>query len=106
LFTTKEHHDPFPTRVLYATLDAASAKNEVHALHSLEFLMMSHIGVGRRMDALIIGDDFCGALLLRVRMINPTRFPRDMGYAGTMPKREIYFGFLHGGDTMEPKSCK
>jgi hypothetical protein len=68
--------------------------------------MMSHTGVGRRRDALIIGDDSCGAFLLRARMISPTRLPKGIGYAGNMPKRDIYFGFLHGGDTMETKSCR
>jgi hypothetical protein len=68
--------------------------------------MMSHSGVGRRRDALLIGDDACGALLLRVRMIGPTRFPRGIAYAGNMSKRDIDFGFLYGGDTLETKSCR
>jgi hypothetical protein len=68
--------------------------------------MMPHTGVDWHMDALIIGDDFCGALLLHARMISPTRLSRGMGYAGNMPKGDIYFGFLHGGDTMETKSCR
>jgi hypothetical protein len=62
--------------------------------------------VGRRKDVLIIGDDSCGAFLFHARMISPKRLPRGMGYAGNMPKRDIYFGFLHGGDTMETKSCR
>ena len=68
-------------------------------------LMMPHIGVGRRRDALIIGDDYCSPLLC-ARMINETRLPWCIGYAGNMPKRDIYFSFLHCGDTMETKSCR
>ena len=94
------------TRALYATLDVVRPKNEVRALHTLEFVMMPHTGVGRRKDAFIIGDNSCGAFFLCPCMISPTRFPRCMGYAGNMPKKYIYFGFLHGGDTMETKSCK
>ena len=61
LLTIRERHDPFPTRALYATLYVVGAKDEVRALHRLEFVMMPHTGVGRRMDALIIGDDSCSA---------------------------------------------
>ena len=96
------HHQrtiwPISDKGLYTTLDVVWAK--------LEFVMMSHTGVGQRTDALIIGDDFCGALFLCARMISPTRLPRVMGYAGNMPKRNIYFGFLYGDDTMKTKSCK
>ncbi len=67
--------------------------------------MMPHIGVGRRMDALNIGDDSCGALLLRASMISPRRLPRGMGYAGNMPKIDIYFSFLYDGDTMKINYC-
>ena len=67
---------------------------------------MSHTGVSRRRGALIIGDNSCGALLLRVRMISPTRLPKCMTYASNMPKRDIYFSFLHGGDMMENKYCR
>ena len=63
--------------------------------------MMPHIGVGGRRDALIIGDDYCGALLLRASMISPTKVPRGIRYVGNMPKKDIYFGFLYGGDTMK-----
>ena len=62
---------------------------------------MLHIGVGRRRAALIIGDDCCGALLLRACMISPTKLPRCMGYTGNMPKKDIY---LHNGDVIETKS--
>src|SRR6202048_489185 len=106
LVISRERHDPFPTRALYATLDVIWAKDEVRALHRLEFVMMPHTGVGRRRDTLIIGDDSCSAFLLRARMISPTRFSRGIGYASNMPKRDIYFGFLHGGDTIETKSCR
>jgi hypothetical protein len=106
LFTTREQHEPFPTRPLYATLDVVWAKDEVHALYRLEFVMMPHIGVGQRRDALIIGDDSCGALLLHARMISSTRLPRGMGYVGNMPKKDIYFGFLHSSDTMETNSWR
>jgi hypothetical protein len=73
---------------------SSGQKNEVRALHRLEFVMMPHTGVGWRKDALIIGDDSCGAHLLRARMISPTRLSRGMGYAGNMPKKYIYFEFL------------
>ena len=106
MWTSIERHDPFFTRALYATLDVVWAKNKIRAIHRLEFVMMSHTGVGRRRDALIIGYDYCGALLLRARIISPTRFPKDLGYAGNMRKRDIYFSFLHCGDTMETKSCR
>jgi hypothetical protein len=68
--------------------------------------MMPHTGVGWRRVALIIGDNSCGALLLRAFMISPTKLSRGMGYADNMPKRDIYFSFLNGDDTMETKSCK
>ena len=68
--------------------------------------MISHTDVGRRRDTLIIGDDSCGALLLRARIISPTRLPWDMRYAGNIPKRDIYFGFWHCGDTMETNSWR
>ena len=106
LIIGRERYDPFLTRALYATLDVVRAKNKVCALHRLKFVMMSHIGVGQRRDALIIGDDSCGTLLFRARMITPTRLPNGIGYAGNMPNRDIYFGFLHGGDTTETKSCR
>ena len=67
--------------------------------------MMPYTGVGRRKDVLIIGDDSCGALLLHANMISPTRPPRGMGYAGNMPKRDIYIGFLYGDDKMKTNSC-
>ena len=67
---------------------------------------MPHTGVGQRRDALIIGDDSCGAFIFRARMISPTRLLCGVRYAGNMPKRDIYFGFLHCGDTMETKSCR
>ena len=105
LIISRERHDPIPTRVLYATLYAVWAEDEVRALHRLEFVMMPHTGVGRCRDALIIGDDFCGALLLRASMISPTRLPKGMGYADNMPMKDIYFGFLYGGDTMKTNSC-
>ena len=104
--TIIERHDPFPTRALYATLYVVGAEDKVHALHLLEFVMMRHIDVGRRRDAFIIGDDSCSALLLRARMINPTRVPLCIGYAGNMPKRDICFSFLHCGDTMETEFCR
>ena len=75
LLTIRERHDPFPTRALYATLYVVGTEDEVHALHRLEFVMMPHIDVGRRRDILIIGDDSCSALLLRARIISPTRLP-------------------------------
>jgi hypothetical protein len=106
LVISRERHDPFSMRTLYATLDVVWAKDEVRALHRLEFVMMPHTGVGRRRDAFIIGDDSWGALLLHARMISPTRFPKGIRYAGNIPKRDIYFGVLHGGDTMESKSCR
>jgi hypothetical protein len=91
MFTTRDRHDPFPTKALYATLDVVWAKDEVHALHRLEFKMMPHTGLGRRRDIPIIGDNFCGAFLLRARIISLTRLPRVMGYTGNMPKKDIYF---------------
>jgi hypothetical protein len=97
---------PICNKALYATLDVVWEKNEVNALYRLEFVMMPNTGVGRGVDVLIIGDDSCGVLLLRARMISPTRLSRGMGYAGNMPKRNIYFEFLHGGDTMETKSYR
>ena len=103
---SRERHDPFPTRALHATFDVVWAEDEVRALQRLEFVMISHTGVGRRRDVLIIGDDSCGALFLHACMISPTRLSKGMGYAGYMPKRDIYFSFLHGGDTMETKSCR
>jgi hypothetical protein len=106
LFTTRERHDSFTTSALYATLDVVWAKDEVHVLHRLEFVMMPHTGVGRRKDVLIIGDDFCDAFFLRARMISLTILPIVMGYTSNMPKRDIYFGFLYGGNTMKTKSCK
>ena len=101
ILTSRERHDPFPTRALYATHNVVRAKNKVRALHRLEFVMMPHTGVGQRRDVFIIGDDSYGAFLLRARMISPTRLPRGIGYADNMPKRDIYFGFLDKGDTME-----
>ena len=67
---------------------------------------MPHTGVGRHMDALIINDNSCGELLICSCMISPTKLPRIMGYADNIPKRDIYLGFLCGGDTMETKSCR
>ena len=61
LVISRERHDPFPTRALHATFDVVWAKDEVRALHRLEFVMMPHTGVGGRRDALVIGDDSCGA---------------------------------------------
>ena len=84
LFITRERHDPFLTRALYTMLDVVWAKDEVIVLHRLEFVMMPHTSVCRRRDALIIGDDTCGALLLRARMISPTRLPKVMGYVGNI----------------------
>ena len=106
LVISRERHDQFPTRALYATLNVVWAKDEVRTFHRLEFIMMPHTGVGRRKDTLIIGDDSCAALLLCACMNNPTRLPRDMGYAGNMPKIDIYFGFLDGGDMMETNSSR
>jgi hypothetical protein len=106
LVISRERHDPFPTRALHATFDVVWTKDEVSALHRLEFVMMPHTGVGGRRDALVIGDDSCGALLLCARMISPIRLPRGIGYVRNMPKRDIDFGFLHGGDPLETKSCR
>ena len=88
------------------------AKDEFCALYVLEFVTtdwrleigVAHTGVGRRKDALIIGDNSCSAFLLCIPMISPTRLPRVMGYVGNMPKRGIYFGFLDSGDTKDTKS--
>jgi hypothetical protein len=106
LVISRERYNPFPTRVLHATFDIVWAKDEVGTLHRLEFIMMPHTGVGWRKDALIIGDNSCGAFLLRTLIISPTKLSRGMGYAYNIPKRDIYFGFLHGGDTMETKSYR
>ena len=99
--TTRERHDPFPMKALYAMLYVIWAKDEVRALHRLEYVIMPHTGVNRHRDVLIIGDDSCSALILCASMISPTRLPRGMEYVGNMPKRDIYFGFLYGGDTMK-----
>jgi hypothetical protein len=45
MFTTRERYDPFPTRAFYAKLDVVWAKDKVHALHRLEFLIIPHNGV-------------------------------------------------------------
>ena len=87
LIINKDWHDPFPTRTFYTTLDVVWAKDEFYSFLRLECVMMSYTGVGRRMGVLIIGDDSCGAFLLRANMISPTRLPRGMRYAGNMPKR-------------------
>ena len=58
---------------LTQTLYVVEAEDEVRTLDRLEFVMMSHTGVSRRKDALIIGDNPCSALLIRARMISPTR---------------------------------
>lgn len=100
---SNKQHDSFLTRSLYATLDVIWIKDEVHVLQKLDFIMMPHTSVDRRRDALIIGDDSCSALLLCARMFSLTKLPKIMEYAGNMPKREIYFGLLYGGDTMETR---
>ena len=76
--STNERHDPFPTTALYATLDVVWTQNKVRTLHRLEFVMMSHTGVSRRRDALIIGNNSCGAPFLWARLISPIRLPRGM----------------------------
>jgi hypothetical protein len=106
LVISRERHDPFPTMTLYATFDVVWIKDEVCALHRLEFVMMPHTGVSGRRDALNIGDDACGALYLHARMISPTRVSRGIRYAGNMPIRNIDVGFLHGGNPLETKSYR
>jgi hypothetical protein len=45
LFTNKEQHDPFPMKALNTMLNLVWAKDEVHALHKLELIMIPHTGV-------------------------------------------------------------
>ena len=82
LLTIRERHDPFWMRALYATFYVVGAEDEVRVLHGLEFVIMPCTSLGRRMDALIIGNNSCSARLLRARMISPTRLPKCIGYAG------------------------